>query len=212
MPLSAVAETAHTLQENRLGCNFHYIRRPDWWYGVRYNTFIYSNSQPISSSYSHSFPIKLENREESSGMVSYHMANSETYCTDQKIQITNNIIEKAFHEDIVDDYNDGRPQLHHMPSLSTTCTTDSFPSGDSGDAYELNRTDAQEFEWSMNSANPFQWPPNRFSPPINQAKCRQSCHTPTRISYRLSSTPCLSWKCAILGTHPSIPGPNAYAN
>ena len=126
------------------------------------DTFIYSDSQ--STPYSHSFPVKLENQDEASGMVAYHMGNSETYCNDQKI-MTNNIGDKAFHEEMIE-YNDGRPQLHHMPSLSTTCTSDSFhsslPSAECGDTYEMNGTEGQEFEWSINSANPFQWPPNRI--------------------------------------------------
>jgi hypothetical protein len=121
------------------------------------DNFNYPNSQST-----HSFPVKIEDLDESSGMAPYHMGNPETYCAEQK-EMTN-IGDKSFHEDMIEDYNDARPQLHHMPSLSTTCTSDSFhgslPSGDSGDAYDLNCGDVQDFEWP----NPFQWPPNRIPP------------------------------------------------
>lgn len=128
------------------------------------DTFIYSD--PQSTPYSHSLPVRLENREGSPGMVPYHIGISEPFCAEQNV-MANNVIDKSYHEDMMEDYSDGRPQLHHMPSVSTTCTSDSFhsslPSGDSGDAFDLNGTDTQEFEWSMHSANSFQWPANRIS-------------------------------------------------
>jgi len=102
------------------------------------------------------------------GMVPYHLNTSDPYCVDEKMM--SNVGDKSFHEDMLGDYNDGRPQLHHMPSISTTCTSEdyhnSLPSGGSGDVsgFDLNATETQEFEWSMHSANAFQWPPNRKVP------------------------------------------------
>jgi hypothetical protein len=105
-----------------------------------------------SSAYSPSFPIKTE------AMVPYNLNHSDPYCHEKKIKDE----VKAYHEDIMDEYHE-RPQLHHMTSLSTTCTSDSFHTADSGEisAYDLNATEAPDFEWS---ANPFQqWPTTRNS-------------------------------------------------
>ena len=121
------------------------------------DTYTYTHSP---STYSHSIPVKLEEREQAVvGMVPYHLNNSDPYCGDQKIM--GNITDKSFHPDMLDDYDDNKPQLHHMASLSTTCTSDSLhsslPSGDSGEVsvFDLNATEAQEYEWS----------PNRIIPP-----------------------------------------------
>ena len=129
------------------------------------DTYIYSGSQ--STPYSHSFPVKLEDREEPAAiMVPYHLNTSDPYCADQKMMM-GNVGDKSFHEDMLEDYNDGRPQLHHMPNISTTCTSEDYhnplPSGGSGEvsAFDLNAAETQDFEWSMQSANPFQWPANR---------------------------------------------------
>ena len=129
------------------------------------DTYIYSGSH--STSYSQSFPVKVEDREEPAEiMVPYHLGNSDPYCTDQKMMM-GNVGDKSFQEDLLEDYNDSRPQLHHMPNISTTCTSEdyhsSLPSGGSGEVsvFDLSATETPDFEWSMHSTNPFQWPPNR---------------------------------------------------
>lgn len=130
------------------------------------DTYIYSGSQPTP--YSHSFPVKLEDQEENAEiMVPYHLSNSDPYCADQKMMM-GSVGDKSFHEDMLENYNDGRSQLHHMSNISTTCPSEdyhsSLPTGGSGEisGFDLSATETQDFEWPMHSATPFQWPPNRM--------------------------------------------------
>lgn len=125
------------------------------------DTFPY-NSQ--TRHYSNSFSVKLEERAESAGMGQYTLNNSDD-CSYSKMVTAE---DKGFHEDGITEY-DPRPQLHHMPSVSTVCTSDSFhgslASADSGEisAYDLNATDSQTFDWEIHN-HAFQWPPNRDHP------------------------------------------------
>jgi|SRR5579862_1701106 len=114
-----------------------------------------------SNSYSNSYSV---NDEESSAngpkMVPYAMSINEPYCMDDETVV----VPKTFTDS---SYHYERPQLHHMPSISTTCTSDSFQSSltsaDSGElsAYDLNASDSHEYDWSISHGTHFQWPPNR---------------------------------------------------
>jgi hypothetical protein len=122
------------------------------------DNFQHSSAQSTSS-YSNSYPVKIEE------MVPYQLGSADTYCPEQKIMET--VGEKAFQEEMLDEYHE-RPHLHHMPSISTTCTSDSFSltSADAEvSAFDLNASESQDFDWSINSAAHFQWPPNRTFPP-----------------------------------------------
>jgi len=136
------------------------------------DTFIYS--APLQSPYSPSFPVKTD---DNPGLMPYNPIHSDPYCADPS-KLTVMVGDKLFqHQDeSMDEYHHdaaGRPQLHHMPSISTTCTSDSFqspfPSAESGEvsAFDLNASEAQDFEWTMSSAHAFQWPPNRTLPPLS---------------------------------------------
>jgi hypothetical protein len=126
------------------------------------------SSAQSTSSYSNTYPVKIEEQIEIEEMVPYQLGNSETYCPEQKIMET--VGEKAFQEEMLDEYHE-RPHLHHMPSISTTCTSDSFSltSADAEvSAFDLNASESQDFDWSINSSSHFQWPPNRIFP-LNRA-------------------------------------------
>jgi membrane carboxypeptidase/penicillin-binding protein PbpC len=124
------------------------------------DTLPYSQSIATSSySNTSAYPVKLEAQAEE--MVPYQLANSDVYCSEQKVMET--VGEKSYQEEMLDEYNE-RPHLHHMPSISTTCTSDSFSltSADAEvSAFDLNASESQDFDWSINAASHFQWPPNR---------------------------------------------------
>jgi len=120
----------------------------------------YTPSMP----YLHSFNIKEE--EEGVQLEHFPMHNLDRqYCSDPK---TNGTVteHKAYDSTALPEtFNHAeRPQLHHMASISTTCTSDSFSAGDLTEvsSYDLNATETQEYEWTYNTAS-FQWPPNRMS-------------------------------------------------
>jgi hypothetical protein len=110
-------------------------------------------------------------------MPPFNSLTSDPYCADPAkltINIDNfNRDNIKYYDDPMEDFGDnGRPTLHHMPSISTTCTSDSFqspyPSAESGEpsAFDLNASEAQDFEWTMNASHAFQWAPNRIIPPL----------------------------------------------
>jgi len=129
------------------------------------NTTATTTGAATNRPYPNSFPVEREEQTTGTGpeMVPYAMHPNETYCMDDKM-----VENKMFQED-VPTYHTERPQLHHMPSISTTCTSDSFhssmTSADSGElsAYDLNTSDSQEYDWSISQTSHFQWPPNRNS-------------------------------------------------
>jgi hypothetical protein len=142
------------------------------------DTFIYS--VPTQSQYSPPFHVKTEDNH---GLMPYNNStNSDPYCTDPA-KLTVMVGDNSYKDERMEEYHDGRPQLHHMPSISTTCTSDSFqspfPSAEGGEvsAFDLNASEAQDFEWTMNSAHTFQWPPNRTSPHFAYVDIRQSRNT-----------------------------------
>jgi len=101
-------------------------------------------------------------------MVPYTLPGNEAFCMgDEKSPLD----AKMFADMTGPTYQSSteRHQLHHMPSISTTCTSDSFhsslTSADSGElsAYDLNTSDSQDYDWSISQPTHFQWPPNRIS-------------------------------------------------
>jgi len=136
------------------------------------DTFIYSQSP-----YSPPYRVKTEDNNNHGLMPYNNSTNSDPYCADPA-KLTVMVSENSYHKDeTMDEYHDARPHLHHMPSISTTCTSDSFqspfPSAEGGEvsAFDLNASEAQDFEWTMNSAHTFQWPPNRTLPSPFPAIC-----------------------------------------
>lgn len=130
--------------------------------------YIYSSGpQASTTSYAHSFPVKLEGQDDPSGMALYAPDNADSYSVDQKIMAPVGRKSANRYQDEMMEFNHGRPQLHHMASLSTTCTVDSFHSSavESGEvsAFDLSPSESQEFEWSLHASNQFQWPANRMS-------------------------------------------------
>ena len=134
----------------------------------------YNNSQTTTSAYTTTFPAKVDGSAETAEMVPYTLSNTDQlYCAEPEnimhIAPTADV-DKAGNnaEDRFDTYIQARP-LHHMPSISTTCTTDSFQSNltspDSAEVYtaELNTAEANMFDWSNTSTSHFHWPPNRTS-------------------------------------------------
>jgi hypothetical protein len=135
-------------------------------------TVFYNSSQATPSAYSTTFPVKLEERDGTADMVPYTLTNTEqVYCAGPDSMVHSATADKMATnpEDSFDEFIHGRPLLHHMPSISTTCTSDSFQSNltspDSAEVYtaEINTADANMFDWSNNSAAQFHWPPNRMS-------------------------------------------------
>jgi hypothetical protein len=95
--------------------------------------------------------------DDNSEMVPYTLGNQEGYPPEPKR-------ENSYHEDMME-FSHER-QLHHMPSLSTTCTNDSLhdsmPSADTEQsAFDLQSATSHEFDWPI-SQNTFPWPPNRI--------------------------------------------------
>jgi hypothetical protein len=134
-------------------------------------TVFYNHSHTATSVYSTPFPVKLEPSADSSEMVPYTLSNTDQlYCAepDTMLHMSTTTDKAGAVEDRFDDYIQGRP-LHHMPSISTTCTSDSFQSNltspDATDVYtaDLNTADANMFDWSNSSTSHFHWPPNRIS-------------------------------------------------
>lgn len=92
-------------------------------------------------------------------MVPYNLGNSDVYCPDQKH-------DKSYHEEMLQEFSHER-HLHHMPSLSTTCTTDSIhesmTSAERGEPSFDMPAESQGFDWPIQSTTSFPWPPNRIS-------------------------------------------------
>lgn len=135
------------------------------------DTVFYNNSQQTTSAYTSTFPVKIEEGQEGNEMVPYTLSNTEqVFCAEPENMVHTTTADKMVNnpEDTFDDFIHGRPLLHHMPSISTSCTSDSFQSNltspDSAEVYtgEINTADANMFEWSQTATAQFHWPPNRI--------------------------------------------------
>jgi len=117
--------------------------------------------------YPNTFQVKTEHSDVLP-IMSYHLGNSDPYCTDPKIIAS--VAEKAYPDETIETYVNGAPQLQHVHTLSTTCTSESFhsslPSADSTEisAFDIQYAEPQDFDWSINGTTTFQWPPNRTCP------------------------------------------------
>jgi len=134
------------------------------------DTVFYTPQEAVAA-YSTTFPVKVEEHEETADMVPYTLTNTDQmYCAEPENIVPADHKPVVHPEESFDDYIQGRPILHHMPSISTTCTSDSFQSNltspESAEVYsaEINSADAHMFDWSnAPAAQVFPWPPNRSS-------------------------------------------------
>jgi hypothetical protein len=139
--------------------------------GEEHTTMAIYPSTVTSSAYATSFPatsLKMEDNQNGQEMH-YALPVNETFCLSDDKSMDSKMfaeVSPTYHQSIHD-----RPQLHHMPSISTTCTSDSFhsslASADSGElsAYDLHTSESQDYDWStgISQQTHFQWPPNRDS-------------------------------------------------
>src|SRR5579859_3664057 len=120
--------------------------------------YVYSNRDGHTYSQTYSAPLEELKQD---NMVPYGHQNAGGYSHDRTLS---NGETKSYDVSGINGFGRER-QLHHMPSLSTTCTTDSFQSVESGDvSTAFDVTDLQDFSpqqptfsWCDTSNTLFNW-------------------------------------------------------